>query len=103
MSEVKFNQVEYHQVHLHKTMCISEEDILENSSMTVERFKEVLSHQNTGFSADPIGEEPTDEECDEFYDLVSSWAECHDTEEDWFTDRKGGYEIDYSLIEEEDE
>lgn len=102
MSEVTFKQVEYHQVHLHKTMSISEEDIVENG-MTVERFREVLSHQNTGFNVEAIGEEPTEDEIDAFYDLVSSWAECIDSEEDWFTDRKGGYDIDYSLIEEEDE
>ena len=99
---VEFKQNEYHQMTIYKTMSVGNEWI-EEQGLTVDRFKEILSHQSSGFNApEPYGEEPTDEEHDMFMEVV--WgADCMDSEEDLWTDRKGGYEIDYELIEEETE
>ena len=99
---VNFKQIEYHQMTIYNDMAVGTEWI-EEQGLTVDRFKEILSHQSDGFgSPEPYGEEPTDEEHDMFMEVV--WgADCMDSEEDLWTDRKGGYEIDYQLIEEENE
>jgi len=100
---VDFKQIEYHQMTIYKTMSVGT-DWIEENGLTVERFKEILSHQSSvGWSAsEPYGDEPTDEESDIFMEIVWS-ADCIDSEEDLWTDRKGGYEIDYELIVEESE
>ena len=99
---VDFKQIEYHQMTIYKTMSV-DNSWIEEQGLTVNRFKEILSHQGGGFNApEPYGDEPTDEESDMFMEVV--WgADCVDSEEDLWTDRKGGYEIDYELIEEETE
>lgn len=99
---VNFKQIEYHQMTIYKDMAVGTEWI-EEQGLTVDRFKEILSHQSDGFgSPESYGEEPTDEEHDMFMEVV--WgADLVDSEEDLWTDRKGGYEIDYQLIEEENE
>jgi len=100
---VDFKQIEYHQMTIYKTMSVGTEWI-EEQGLTVDRFKEILSHQSSagcGWNApEPYGEEPTDEESDMFMEIV--WgADLMDSEEDLWTDRKGGYDIDYELIEDE--
>lgn len=91
MSDVRFTQTEYHQMNIIKDMSVSEEHIIEQG-LTVERFKEIMN-----------GEDHTDEESDMYHEIIFGYAECLDSEEDLWTDRKGGYDIDYELIEEEDE
>ena len=104
MTDVTFEQIEYQQMTITKTMSTVAESI-EKNGLTVDRFKEIMSHQDQagwGRDVEPMGEEPTDEEHDMFMEVV--WgADCMDSEEDLWTDRKGGYEIDYQLIEEENE
>ena len=98
---VNFKQIEYHQMTIYKDMAV-DNSWIEEQGLTVDRFKEILSHQGSGFnSPEPYGEEPTDEEMDMFMEVV--WgADLIDSEEDLWTDRKGGYDIDYELIEDED-
>ena len=97
---VDFKQTEYHQMTIYKTMSV-DNSWIEEQGLTVDRFKEILSHQGGGFGApEPYGEEPTDEEHDMFMEVVWS-AETLDSEEDLWTDRKGGYDIDYELIVED--
>ena len=99
MSEqINFKQIEYHQVHVHKEMAV-DNDFVEEQGLTVQRFKEVLSWQDESYSAEHIGDEPSDEEIDIFNEIIWN-ADCVDSEEDWFSDRKGGYDISYQLIEE---
>jgi hypothetical protein len=105
MTDITFEQVEYHQMTITKTMSTDAKSIEENG-LTVERFKEIMSHQDQagwGYNVEPMGEEPTDEEIDMFFEIVHGWSDCIDSEEDLWTDRKGGYDIDYRLIEEETE
>ena len=98
---VDFKQTEYHQMTIYKTMSV-DNSWIEEQGLTVDRFKEILSHQGGLNTPEPYGDEPTDEESDMFMEVV--WgADCVDSEEDLWTDRKGGYEIDYELIEEETE
>lgn len=87
---IHYKQVEYHTVHVHKDMVVAESDIVE-VGLTVERFKEIM-----------CGEEHTDEESDAFYEVIHGYAEVVESEEDWFSERKGGYEVDYELLEDED-
>ena len=102
---VDFKQIvpQYHQMTIYKTMSV-DNSWIEEQGLTVDRFKEILSHQSSaGWNApEPYGVEPTDEESDMFMEVV--WgADCVYSEEVLWTDRKGGYEIDYELIEEDDE
>ena len=99
---VEFKQNEYHQMTIYKTMSV-DASWIEEQGLTVDRFKEILSHKGSGFnSPEPYGDEPTDEEDDMFMEVV--WgADLIDSEEDLWTDRKGGYDIDYEIIEEETE
>ena len=76
---------------------IPDEDI-SNTFGSLGRFKEILSHNMDGWNVEVIGEEPTDEEADLFYDFFADYNS--DSEDDWWQDRKGGYETSYELGEE---
>jgi len=96
---VEFKKIEYHQVNLTKTMSVGV-DWIEENGLTAERFEEILSWQDDSWNANPKGEEPTDEEKEKFDEIV--WqAETMDSEEDWWTDRKGGYDINFQPIDNE--
>ena len=73
-------KVEYHTVHSHFTYDIPDEDIIAEFG-SVEEF-----------------EKHFEEESDEFYEFVMEYG--YDREDDWFSDRKGGYEIEWSFVEE---
>lgn len=91
---MKFTKVEHHQVNSIFTYDIPEEDIIETFG-SVERFKEIASHMNSSDWNEPEGDEPTDEENDAFYDFLCNYD--FDREDDWFTDRKGGYDVSYEV------
>lgn len=96
---MKIDRIEYHQVHSYMTYDIPDEDIIEIFG-SVDRFKEIVSHNSIGFRSDPYGEEPTDEEQDAFNDLFFSGDYDYEREDDWWSDRKGGYEVDYQIGDE---
>ena len=73
-------KVEYHTVHSHFDYDIPDEDIIAEFG-SVEEF-----------------EKHFEEESDEFYEFVMEYG--YDREDDWFSDRKGGYEIEWSYGEE---
>mgnify|MGYP006408421631 FL=1 len=73
-------KVEYHTVHSHLTYDIPDEDIIAEFG-SVEEF-----------------EKHFEEESDEFYEFVMEYG--YDREDDWFSDRKGGYEVEWSFVEE---
>jgi len=70
-------KIEYHSVHSHLTYDIDEADIVDEFG-SVEAF-----------------EKQTEEESDDFYEFVSSYD--YDREDDWFSDRKGGYDVEWSI------
>ena len=73
-------KVEYHTVHSHFTYDIPDEDIIAEFG-SVEDFQKHF-----------------EEESDEFYEFVMEYG--YDREDDWFSDRKGGYEVEWSYGEE---
>ena len=73
-------KVEYHTVHSHFTYDIDEEDIIAEFG-SVEEFQKHF-----------------EDETDEFYEFVMDYG--YDREDDWFSDRKGGYEVEWSYSEE---
>ena len=73
---------------------IPDEDII-NTFGSLNRFKEIVSHNTEGWDVEVIGEEPTDEESDLFYDFFADYD--YELEDDIWTDRKGGYETNYEL------
>ena len=73
-------KVEYHTVHSHFTYDIDEEDIIAEFG-SVEEFQKHF-----------------EDETDEFYEFVMDYG--YDREDDWFSDRKGGYQVEWSYGEE---
>jgi hypothetical protein len=68
---------------------------IESAFGSIQRFKEIVSHNTSGWDNEPEGEEPTDEEADLFYDFFADYD--YELEDDIWTDRKGGYETSYEL------
>ena len=99
---VRFKVTEWHQVASIKSYDIDDETAIEEFG-SAQRLAEVASWQEKQmFDNDEIiGEQPTDEEHDKFWELV---GDCdYDTEEDWWTARKGGYEVTVGDIEQTNE
>lgn len=93
---MKIIKNEEHRLTRSFTYNISDEDI-EQKFGSIQRFKEIVSHNTSGW-VEVEGEEPTDEEADNFYDFFADYD--YDVEDDIWTDRKGGYEVSYELGDE---
>lgn len=74
------------------------DEAIEEAFGSIQRFKEIISHNTSGWDTEPEGEEPTDEEADLFYDFFADYD--YELEDDIWTDRKGGYETSYELGDE---
>lgn len=98
---VKFTKTEWHQVSSEFTYELEDDDIIEQFG-SVERFKEVLSHQDqeTFGGMEPEGEEPTEEENDALWEITYNYE--YERYDDWWTDRKGGYDITFNIVEDEE-
>lgn len=94
---IKLQQLEYHQVHLYKTYEITEEDFneyIEGTKDDDDHFKGTWEEFQE-LDADEMGE---------YVSWSDGWIEPSDTDEDWWSDRKGGYDIEYEFLEvDEDE
>ena len=97
---MKFSKTEWHQVASEFKYEVDDEAIIEEFG-SVQRFKEIITHQEqeTWGGMEPMGEPPTDEETDKFWDFVSELD--YDREDDWWTDRKGGYDVTVRYDEED--
>ena len=73
-------KVAYHTVHSYFDYDIPDDEIIAEFG-SVEEF-----------------EKHFEEESDEFYEFVMEYG--YDREDDWFSDRKGGYEVEWSYGEE---
>ena len=91
-------RTEHHQVNSEFTYDIPEEDIAEAFG-SVTRFQEILSHSGDGWEP-PKGDEPTDEELEIFYEFIEGYD--YDRYDDWWTDRKGGYDVTYKVEGDEE-
>ena len=98
---MKFEMTEWHQVALIKTYEVDEDEAIELFG-SVQRLHEIVSHQEQEMwgGMDPEGDEPTAEEQDAFDEIC--FNDYIDSEEDWWTARKGGYEITYKVLEDEE-
>lgn len=96
---VEFTRIEHQQVNVHITMQVTSEVLMDEFNFTPERFEEVISHVDEGWSANPKGKAPDQEEIDRFHEVY--WeSDRLDSHEDWISDRKGGYDVSYEVIEE---
>lgn len=96
---MRFIKNEHHQVTSIFTYDLPDDDIIETFG-SVERFKEIAGHMGANeWGADPEGEAPSDEEYDNFIDFLANYD--YDREDDWWTDRKGGYDVTYEIPEDE--
>jgi hypothetical protein len=95
---MKFKKIEYHTVHSHFNYDLPDEDIVEKFG-SIERFREIVSHMNSAdWDNEPFGEAPSDEELDAFVEFPENYN--YDRDDDWFSDRKGGYEITYEIVDD---
>jgi len=92
-------KTEWHSVASEFTYNVDDEAIIEEFG-SVQRFKEIISHQEQEFRSDleAEGKEPTDEEHDKFWEFLSEHD--YDREDDWWSDRKGGYDVTVKYDEE---
>jgi hypothetical protein len=92
-------KTEWHSVASEFTYNVDDEAIIEEFG-SVQRFKEIISHQEQEFRSDleAEGKEPTDEESDKFWEFLSEHD--YDREDDWWSDRKGGYDVTVKYDEE---
>jgi hypothetical protein len=92
-------KTEWHSVASEFTYNVDDEAIIEEFG-SVQRFKEIISHQEQEFRSDleADGKEPTDEEHDKFWEFLSEHD--YDREDDWWTDRKGGYDVTFKYDKE---
>lgn len=74
---MRIQKIEYHQVNSYFTYEIDDEDIIAEFG-SIEKFEEAYA-----------------EESDEFWEFVQDFD--YDREDDWWTDRKGGYEVEWSI------
>jgi hypothetical protein len=97
---MKFKKIEYHTVHSHFTYDIPDEDIIKSWG-SVERFRQVVSHKNctSDWDNEPFGEPLTDVEEELWFDFFENHN--YDRDDDWFTERKGGYDESYQIIDDD--
>ena len=91
---MKFIKREEHQVTSIFTYDIPDEAI-EETFGSIERFVELAKHFGNQFDDLPFWEEPTEEESERFHEVVGE--QDFDRYDDWWTDRKGGYDISYEI------
>lgn len=90
---MKFSRTEWHQVASKFECDLPDGEIIKQFG-SVQRLKEIISHQEQEWRSgiEPMGEPPTEEE-NVLLDSILQDCERYD---DWWTDRKGGYEVTYS-------
>jgi hypothetical protein len=93
---MKVVKTEIHTVNSEFTYDIPDDHIA-NRFGSVERFKEIVSHNGDGWN-EPIGEPPTDEESDLFMEFLEEYD--YDRYDDWVSDRKGGYDVTFNVEDE---
>ena len=100
---MKFFKKEWHQVASEFSYDIADDEIIKSFG-SVKRFKEIISHlSKENFSQlEPQGEKPTEEEFNKFDEFIAEfgWLDRHD---DWWTDRKGNYEMTFKYEGEEED
>ena len=74
---MRIQKIEYHQVNSYFTYEIDDEDIIAEFG-SIEKFEEAYA-----------------EESDEFWEFVQDFD--YNREDDWWTDRKGGYDVEWSI------
>jgi hypothetical protein len=90
---MKFSRTDWHQVASIFECDLPDEEVIKQFG-SVQRLKEIISQQEQQWGSDiePMGEPPTEEE-NVLLDSILQDCERYD---DWWTDRKGGYEVTYS-------
>jgi hypothetical protein len=90
---MKFSRTDWHQVASIFECDLPDEEVIKQFG-SVQRLKEIISHQEQQWGSDiePMGEPPTEEE----NVLLDSILQDCERVDDWWTDRKGGYEVSYS-------
>lgn len=94
---MKFIKKEHHQVISSFSYDIPDDEVIDMFG-SIERFKEIISHLNNDDWSTPIGEPPSEKEQDNFLDFIAEF-DYDDRNDDWWTDREGGYDLSYEIDE----
>ena len=96
MSSMRFKRLEHHSVTSEYIYDLPEQHIIETFG-SLKRFEEIISHRNEGgWPNTPAEGEPTNEEEDTlFWEFFDNYD--YDREDDWWSERKGGYEVTYEI------
>ena len=78
------------------TYDLDDESVAEEFG-SVDRLKTII-YAIEGVDPDEDEDEVTDEEMDKAMDFISEHD--YDREDDWFSDRKGGYDVEYEVVED---
>jgi len=91
---MKFSRTEWHQVSSEFQCDLPDEEVIKQFG-SVQRLKEIISQQEQQWHSgiEPMGEPITEEEEALLDEACANYSERID---DWWTDRKGGYEVSYS-------
>ena len=98
----KMFMTEWHKVASELEYQLEEKDVIKEFG-SVQRFKEILSHQQLSLRSNcrtAVGEKPTEQEDEKFYEYLMEVGHA-ERKDDWWTMRKGGYDITYDLPETE--
>jgi len=97
---LKFTKTDWHQVSSEFTYELEDDDIIKQFG-SVERFKEVLSHQEQERfgGMEPMGEEPTEEENEALREITDNYD--FERYDDWWTASTGDYETTFKVVEED--
>ena len=92
---MKFFKTEWHQASAKYIYDIPDKEIIETFK-SIKRFKEIISHQEKkSFGGlEPQGEKPSAEEFDKFDEFIQEFGHS-DRNDDWWMERKGGYEVTF--------
>ena len=98
--QMKLLKNEFHRVTSTFSYSIPDEDVIATFG-SLERFKEIISHlSKTDWNDESFGDPPDDDETEKFDEFLNSY-DFENREDDWVTDRKGGYDITYEIQDEE--
>jgi hypothetical protein len=77
---MKIEKIEYHRVHSYFYYDIEDEEIIEEFG-SIQEFEDQMA-----------------EESEKFWEFIECYD--YDRKDDWFTERKGGYEIEWDISNE---
>ena len=94
-----FEKIEHNSVNLHYKYEVDDETLIEVFG-SVSRFEELLAYHCDYTGASGVGDNPATPEEEELFIDFCCELDPTESEEDWWSARKGGYEVSWSEIDD---